>query len=1035
MTTPSRLRAAAVAAALATLAPSTPASRSDGGDIEVTLTEGTNMAAALSPDGRALALDLLGRIWVLPAEGGDARALTDELGDARQPSWSPDGKRIAFQAYWDGNYHVWSVAADGTDLRQHTFGVYDDREPTWRPDGSAIAFASDRGGSYDLWEVDLATGAVRRLTAAPGNEYQPAYAPDGRRMAYASDDEGGAGIWLREADGSVRRWKEATGRPFGPSFSPDGKRIAWVLIGDGEAQLRLNGVDPADDPADPVRSRAGEDVFPFRPAWRADGTLLHTGDGRILRGAVAVPFRATVTLERPAYRKRLRDFDAPGPFPVKGIVAPAVAPDGAHVAFTALGDLWLLSTDPASGGKPQRLTDDRFVEMDAAWSPDGQRLAFSADRTGGFELWVRDMATGTERQLTRGGGGAVLPTWSPDGTRVAFVAGRGDLSVVTVATGGVETVRKGLNSPGRPTWTPDGRSLVISALWHYSSRFREGVDRALVAPLPRPVSDDDAVEPRGGNAVGGTYAALSPRARGAVGRAGGPTPPFPPAGRTSFVASARRTTPPQETDRYLELMPNGSVGTRGNDGPDWSPDGAWIAFVSGGVLWATPVDRDGEALGPARRLTNEVADDISWDGASESLVYLNQNADLRRVWLRSGRIETIPRDMTWTRKIPTGRRVIHAGRLYDGVHQEIRRNVDVVIDGQWIVQVAPHDPALHRGAESVIDAGDQLVHPGLIEMHTHIGTSAGEAMSRVWGAFGITALRIPAGDPYEVTEMKEAIGSGRREGPRVFGTGGTIDGSRIYYAGAPALSSSAQVELELERARDLGYDLVKTYVRLPNPVQQRVVADAHAMGMPVTSHELYPAVAFGADGVEHVRGTSRRGYSPKVTELYRSYGDVVGLLAASGMTLTPTVGIYGGWQVLLAEQSEILDDPRVTEFFPWAKQAFGARPLTGAALVTRKRMVSDMASTPKRVIDAGGRVIAGTDAPIDPYALSFLAELEEYQRYGGMTELEALRSATSWAADALGYTGVLGCVAPGCLADVVVGRGLPGTDMASAPGR
>ena len=180
---------------------------------------------------------------------------------------------------------------------------------------------------------------------------------------------------------------------------------------------------------------------------------------------------------------------------------------------------------------------------------------------------------------------------------------------------------------------------------------------------------------------------------------------------------------------------------------------------------------------------------------------------------------------------------------------------------------------------------------------------------------------------------------------------------------------------------------------------------------------------------EHVRGTSRRGYSPKVSELYRSYGDVVGLLAAAGMTLTPTVGIYGGWQVLLAERPEILDDARVTQFFPWAKQRYGAHPLTGAALATRRRMVSDMAGTAKHVIDASGRVIAGTDAPIDPYALSFLAELEEYQRYGGMTELEALRSATSWAADALGYGGVLGCVAPGCLADVVVGKGLSGTDL------
>ena len=69
---------------------------------------------------------------------------------------------------------------------------------------------------------------------------------------------------------------------------------------------------------------------------------------------------------------------------------------------------------------------------------------------------------------------------------------------------------------------------------------------------------------------------------------------------------------------------------------------------------------------------------------------------------------------------------------------------------------------------------------------------------------------------------------------------------------------------------------------------------AHANGLPVTSHEIYPAVASGADGVEHIRGTSRRGYSPKVSALNRSYQDVVDLLTASKMTITPTIGISAG---------------------------------------------------------------------------------------------------------------------------------------------
>ncbi|MDE2752712.1 MAG: amidohydrolase family protein, partial [Gemmatimonadota bacterium] len=258
-----------------------------------------------------------------------------------------------------------------------------------------------------------------------------------------------------------------------------------------------------------------------------------------------------------------------------------------------------------------------------------------------------------------------------------------------------------------------------------------------------------------------------------------------------------------------------------------------------------------------------------------------------------------------------------------------------------------------------------------------------------------------------------------------FGTGGTIDGSRIYYPGAPALGGSAQVELEMAQARDLDYDLVKTYVRLSDPVQKRVVADAHALGLPVTSHELYPAVAFGADGVEHVRGTSRRGYSTKVSELSRSYGDVVDLLAASGMTITPTIGIYGAYGLLTTEDPSLFDDPRVETFFSWAPVAARAP----ADLTVARRLVEDMASLPQRVAAAGGRVVVGTDAPINPPGLSLQAEMEALVRFGGMSPVDVLRSTTSVSADALGYGGVLGVVEPGALADLVVIGGDPLSDI------
>src|SRR4051812_5077433 len=77
--------------------------------VEIALNEGTEMAAALSPDGRMLAIDLLGCLWVLPSSGGMARQISDEFGDVRQPTWAPDGKTIAFQSYRDGGWHIWTM--------------------------------------------------------------------------------------------------------------------------------------------------------------------------------------------------------------------------------------------------------------------------------------------------------------------------------------------------------------------------------------------------------------------------------------------------------------------------------------------------------------------------------------------------------------------------------------------------------------------------------------------------------------------------------------------------------------------------------------------------------------------------------------------------------------------------------------------------------------------------------------------------------------------------------------------------------------
>ncbi len=131
---------------------------------KATVSEGTNIAATVSPDQSTIIMDLQGTLWSMPFKGGNAKQLTDPLLEPARPDFSPKGDAVAFQSYSGGTFHIWIMKPDGTGLRQLTDGHGDDRDPRFSPDGTKIAFSSDRAfkGSYDIWVVDVASG---KLTA------------------------------------------------------------------------------------------------------------------------------------------------------------------------------------------------------------------------------------------------------------------------------------------------------------------------------------------------------------------------------------------------------------------------------------------------------------------------------------------------------------------------------------------------------------------------------------------------------------------------------------------------------------------------------------------------------------------------------------------------------------------------------------------------------------------------------------------------------------------------------------------------------
>jgi imidazolonepropionase-like amidohydrolase len=231
-----------------------------------------------------------------------------------------------------------------------------------------------------------------------------------------------------------------------------------------------------------------------------------------------------------------------------------------------------------------------------------------------------------------------------------------------------------------------------------------------------------------------------------------------------------------------------------------------------------------------------------------------------------------------------------------------------------------------------------------------------------------------------------------------------IDGARIYYGLANSVTTSQHRKWEMERASKLGYDLVKTYVRLPDADQKQITIQAHEMGIPVASHELYPAVSYGVDAIEHLGATSRRGFSLKQSALRIAYGDVRTLLAESGMFMTPTLGGLGGMILHISLQPDLLTTPGYLKLVPKAhRQSFEAAYLQSTVTQTRRLMVERQQKFIRELLDAGAKITAGTDVPFLPYGWSLHVELQLYVD-GGLTPFEALRTATSWAAESVGVS-------------------------------
>ena len=188
-------------------------------------------------------------IYTMKADGSDTRRLTNNAAFDAGPTFSPDGKRIAFVSHRDGNYEIYLMNADGTDQQRLTHNPAQDREPAFSPDGKRIAFASDRTGNFEIYVMNVDGTDQHRLTHRRNVDDDPTFFPNGKKIAFVRVGAGFHDIFTMRADGS-RFHRLTHHRPLStPDVSPNGKRIvAWLARGRWRDRGHASRRDPPPRP-------------------------------------------------------------------------------------------------------------------------------------------------------------------------------------------------------------------------------------------------------------------------------------------------------------------------------------------------------------------------------------------------------------------------------------------------------------------------------------------------------------------------------------------------------------------------------------------------------------------------------------------------------------------------------------------------------------------------------------------------------------------------------------------------------------------
>lgn len=212
--------------------------------------------ASWSPNGRRVAFEADPNndgnleIFVMDADGSNLVQLTESPGRDYWADWFPDGRRIAFTSERSGIPQIYVMNADGSDEQAVTDSTeFAALQPDVSPDGRRIVFHREsRIEPPTIWVIDVDGSNPQPLTLPQGQvDTDPQWSPNGQSIVFSSNRGGTFEIYVMQPDGSsITQLTASAGGDFNPTFSPDGQQIAWWKFRNNQGDIWTMNLDGSD---------------------------------------------------------------------------------------------------------------------------------------------------------------------------------------------------------------------------------------------------------------------------------------------------------------------------------------------------------------------------------------------------------------------------------------------------------------------------------------------------------------------------------------------------------------------------------------------------------------------------------------------------------------------------------------------------------------------------------------------------------------------------------------------------------------------